>query len=364
MFDLWTRVLLGMAVIVLLATGVTNAQEEEGEGKIQSIAAEMDDWEQCLERLNSLEKEVSHLRQQQRSSDVDYMQCVGDDGFYAGLELTLLEAHVGTVQIRSIQPANLTPDFENELAPRITVGHEDADGIGSRIQWWSYDHHATGATLIGDLVGGPISLRLDVDSVDFERTQKGLFCNWEFQLGAGFRYGRIETQVDFSALTFSLLGLDVDIDEPLGAGVTFEGLGPTVSFEARRPLKRFCGFTSYVNGRMALLYGDTRVGGTGAAADLINPLGLKVNEHFMQTTALAAGLERRRAVRDSTLILRIGYEGQVWDWGSILSIIEPEVGFVGPTMTLTLLRSQRAVLGLVASGTARVRSERPKLPRA
>jgi|GEM_PF-6601604 len=237
--------------------------------------------------------------------------------FYGMVELAILEPQIGAFSIGGTQ---ITPDFGNEISPRITLGVENSEGLGGRIRYWNFDHDA-GAIDPGG-TGFTINQSIVAQTLDFETTQSVEFRKWQLQAFGGFRYANMKYSIGFGT---PIVGLSGDLD------VKFEGLGPTIGANVLRPLGTGK-FSLYGGGRGSLIFGDTRLGGTGVVGALVNPANIRVDEHSLQIFEINMGVQYGHG----PLFARVGYEAQVWDMG--LPLINFDLGFSGPVFAIGFIR--------------------------
>ncbi len=162
---------------------------------------------------------------------------IGCPSNYAGFEFAILKPHVGALggSIPLLGAAGqLTSTFDFDVAPRVFVGRERADGLGIRGTYFQYDHK-TDPSAIGVITG------LQLHTFDLEATSRTKFCGSDVQLSAGFRYGHLTQD-----LTLPGLGsLEFDSE---GGGLTIGG-----------QLKRDLGRTAWdlvIGGRGSILMTD------------------------------------------------------------------------------------------------------------
>ncbi|MCA9155041.1 MAG: hypothetical protein KDA55_17480 [Planctomycetales bacterium] len=239
----------------------------------------------------------------------------GSNGFYAAVEIAVLEAHIGTVRVAG---ANLTPDFDYEATPRVIIGYENVYGFGVRARYFDYDHAASGVSIIGGLVGG-LTLGLEVEAIDLEATQRTEFCSWDMTVAGGLRYGKLGAAIDVPGL---------------GVAATFEGVGPTVALEARR-FAGNSGIALFGKTRASLLYGDNNITGTGAAA-IINAVNPSVEEQLLQVWEISLGAEYAWQAGNAEAFLAVALEAQAWELAPVFGLLGLDLGFVGPTSTFGL----------------------------
>ncbi|MCA9238590.1 MAG: hypothetical protein KDA37_00245 [Planctomycetales bacterium] len=191
-----------------------------------------------------------------------------------------------------------------QFATRLTVGGEDCSGFGGRVRWFQFDNDLgydglwnTGVATVQ--VAG--TTNLDVDAIDFDVTQRGSFCCWNLLGSAGLRYGRAElgnNNIPFNAIPAFIGG---------GAGFCFEGLGPTIALEGRRPV---CdtGFSLFAAGRTSLLWGDS---------DTYSPFRANnrntIRDDTVQVWEIQMGVEYAMCIGQSQVETGVFWETQRWD---------------------------------------------------
>lgn len=223
---------------------------------------------------------------------------------YYGIEASLLKPHTGNINIPGV--GSLTPGYDYELASRLFIGHENAEGLGARITWWQFDHPANG--------GAFATAGVEAMSVDFDITSRAQFCGWDLTTFGGVRYGELQ-------LNLGALGTVLATD--------FDGFGPTVGLQARR--KYSDSLALIANGRAALLFGDTTVSVQGLGAG-------DAEDHYLQTMEASIGVEHTKSLGSGVLTTRAMLEAQTWESGSILGLINTDIGFVGPTLSVGFAR--------------------------
>jgi hypothetical protein len=180
--------------------------------------------------------------------------------------------------------------WDLKAAPLVWLGYATDSGLGVRARWWQFDQSVcTSAVNDGvstitsaapggiDIVSQPhwpiffaaggnkfvwrdaatagetmyLKSNLKLDVWDFEATQEAEAGRWWFLFSGGFRYAHLAQNYDASVVT---QGLGSGI-EALRTGHNFNGAGPTLALEARRPLGN-SRFALYGNVRGALLFGE------------------------------------------------------------------------------------------------------------
>lgn len=165
-------------------------------------------------------------------------------------------------------------DYDLELTPRVFLGWRHCDGVGLRATWWHFDNDAAPA------VGSPVDTGFgrishpefeDVDistgdfedlftgtshlnaySIDLEATMETEFCGWDLGVAGGIRYAFAEqgylAEVESDGANARI------IDGRISYLQSIEGIGPTISLSASRPLT--CRASLFCKARGSLLYGD------------------------------------------------------------------------------------------------------------
>jgi hypothetical protein len=279
-----------------------------------------------------------------RAGDKD--QC-GDDlkcddcpssNWYVGFDLAILKPHVGSLGVNLTgTDVALTPEYDYEFAPRFWLGWDNPDGLGIRARYFNFDADATqelpGPLAIGDVLLEGLNTQLSAQTFDLEATQRGCLGNLQFQLGGGFRYAKMETGLGVEGLA--------DVDGEIvpfigGIGMDFEGVGPTVAIDVRRPFG--CRGLALVGGaRSSWMYGTTDFHGTGIIADL--PISVYAEDHMMQISELSLGVEWSRCLaRGGKVSVAALWEAQAWEWAPVASLIHQDIGLTGPTFSFSYMR--------------------------
>ncbi len=276
----------------------------------------------------------------------------------AGVDLTLVkprfvrnDAFTTLQSDGASQESTTVSDFEydTELAPRVWLLLDAANGLGFRAQYWQFDH-APGALStsppangfgqithpgFGDVdIGSTIptdqfqaASALNAYSIDLEATKALNHCDWGVTFGGGIRFASIE-QSYFAELRNRANELRGQIDYEHST----DGIGPTVSALVRRQLGNW--FHIYSRARGSVLFGDTMANLAAIEdADLVNSFNSQHTESrdgFLPIGELQVGLETQTPLRGcQRAFARVGFEGQVWGNVGNASQLEGDVGFVG-----------------------------------
>jgi hypothetical protein len=229
-----------------------------------------------------------------------------------------------------------------EAAPLVWLGYLGDNGLGGRVRWWYFrqgtSQSATAPAGADNLLfsAAPLSLsiinagslvvqsKLELQVFDVE----GLYdlrpgC-WDLLFGAGVRIARVSQEYNAST---------GDGTNRLFSGQAFQGAGPTLALEARRPFG-LSGLALYTTARGSAVFGGAHQTATlpdrnQAAQDHRDP-GLAIGE-------LELGLEYGVPVGRSWLFGQVGLVGQEWVGvgGASRSSVNvlPGGGFVGASYT-------------------------------
>lgn len=332
-----------MAMTVFLFSGYAAQAESVYDSEVNSRFAE---WDAMAERLTALEAEVSAIRMEGHGASCCPPPCCrkrccpppSHGCIVAGFEAAMLTPHMGnvTADIPALGgPISLLPDYNMEFSPRVFLGYVGPGGLGVRLRYWQFDHSARGDSAVMDLIEelsgeqNNFDLSLEAHALDLEATQQGMIGNWELQAAGGVRYATLSQ------------GFNVDFVDPaaddFGAFAKFEGVGPTFALQARRPLFD-SGLSLFGAARGSLLFGTTRLRGTGDLSG-VNAFDIEVTRHLLKVWELQIGAEYAYVFEGGArLFTRAAYEAQVWEVGSVLGLGGSDVGFVGPTFSVGLLR--------------------------
>jgi hypothetical protein len=184
--------------------------------------------------------------------------CRDSCGFYAGCEALFAKPHLK----ESFKAINIDVTTGQQLigfshgydlSPRVWLGYQSADGLGVRTRYWQYDHGAPTLTLASgpfnavsaqaitvifpgviasDAPGQLLTVTngLAVQTIDLEATQALAIGSVEGRVGVGLRYAKLRQ-------TFVAAILDAGVpDQLLSTEREFEGFGPFLSADFRRPL--------------------------------------------------------------------------------------------------------------------------------
>lgn len=221
---------------------------------------------------------------------------------YGGVDFAILNTYIGAPEIDGV--GELTNDFDYEFGPRFFVGARGQEGLGLRVSYFFFDAETDPTS--ADL--GNNFLSVEADALDIDVTQIGRIGSWELEFFGGVRYAQLK-----EAISIPTEGVRVE--------AALEGAGPTFGVNVRRPLGN--GNIALIgNARGAVIFGDTDI--------VAAPFGSgSVEEHYMTTWDTQIGIEGSYGM----FFARAMFETQVWDWAPVVTLIDPDVAFAGPTFT-------------------------------
>ena len=241
-------------------------------------------------------------------------QSKADPGYYASAEYLLLAPKVNSTGFETLfydgfDHHNIEVDgsFEDDLKSgfRVVLGKEACDGFGVQFRYFHFDQNVEYDGLWDNgIATTPVNgdTGIKVEAFDAELTQRGSFRSWDILVTGGLRYGKVE--FDIPSNLFTGIGA-VIFGGPTGSD--FDGVGPTVSLSAQRPLGY--GLSVIGRARTALLFGDVDYVG----AFLPNTY-LTIEDEFVQVTELQFGLGYDRCLNcGANLNMGVFWEAQRWD---------------------------------------------------
>ena len=241
-------------------------------------------------------------------------QVRADEGLFGGVDLLFLAPKISDNGIYNIfnygntavLSSNGNLDNELQFAQRVSLGYEGDNGGGVQVRWFTFENdlnyfgnedHGAGLVALNGLT------HLDIDAIDAELIQRGSFNYWDWMATAGVRWAQL------SLIEDSIIDIDweqfADFAWIGDAGVTFDGVGPTVSVSGIRPIF-WDGFGIFGAARTALLYGNLE--------QMRYFQGRYINHNEMvQVWEVQAGIEIEREYDNFDLVLRTFWEAQRWD---------------------------------------------------
>lgn len=269
---------------------------------------------------------------------------------------------------------------EVEAAPQLWLGYID-NGIGGRVHWSYYRQGTsqsvnvpaasggevitlTSATPLGlaafvDNQGQPATMvvtsKLELQSWDLEAIFDAMSAGWDLRVCGGLRLAHLTQSYHAVGIGDSAGGIG-SISSIVFSGHSFDGAGPMMALEARRPFPFWGSYLGmYGNARAALLFGTAKQ----TAANVFSGFGENAvdvahdrRDRVLPMAELELGLECCCGIGATRLFGQIGLIAQEW-WGAgnasrstqvnrfgaptgSGSIVDSDLGFIGTTLRLGL----------------------------
>jgi hypothetical protein len=240
-------------------------------------------------------------------------------------------------------------DFDHGLTfiPRISIGVENNNGFGFRVNWWQFiSTNAVGFALTSAnqlITASPLgagfttntdgnftaksTLRMVV--FDFEATKDIQLDQWALKLSGGVRYAHISQNynANFTSTFGEGDGGNTFVDSrSVSSGTSFNGAGPTASIDVQRRLGN-SNFSLYANARGSLLFGRTKQAANsgevfksfnafGQLISVTNSSGVSVKSQSEATIIpvgeLELGVRWERDWGRRLVYVQAAFVGQVW----------------------------------------------------
>jgi hypothetical protein len=277
-----------------------------------------------------------------------------------------------------------------DAAPLAWVGYVSEGGFGVRARWWLFDQRSA-TSAVGDFTNTTIisaspagfsittspnlgraliepsemflSSNLKLNVWDFEATRETVVGRWILLASAGFRYAHLsqdynafQPSLTFHAFSFFVEPASHQFDL-LSSGHNFNGAGPTIALEARRPMGN-SGFSLFANLRGTMLFGQskqqvvhstvTQFGGPNIFGPLGGPIGPppridvfvstvgSVRDVVLPVTELEMGAEFSRTWGAVRPFVRTGLVAQTWFDAGSATKLDGSLGFLGLSVTAGL----------------------------
>jgi hypothetical protein len=252
-------------------------------------------------------------------------------------------------------------DWGLNAAPVIWLGYTSDCGLGVRARWWLFDQKsATSAvsdpntTIFSAFPAGlsiaafqsPMFLNsnLKLDVWDFEGTGETQVGHWVLQYSGGFRYAHLSQ--DYNALSvresprpglpFPLVFLST-----LSSGHNFNGAGPTLALEARRPIGN-SGLSLFAILRGTMLFGQSKQEGNElnvtqlVTTSTTNETNQSNHDTVLPVAELEIGAEYSLRWGNVYPFVRTGLVAQTWFDAGSASTLDGNLGFLGLSVTAGL----------------------------
>jgi len=235
-------------------------------------------------------------------------------------------------------------DYDYDAAPLVWAAYRNPHGIGIQGRAWWYDDSASvsavndgtitiqsaaplglenTSTTIGDVNTFESSLQIDV--ADLLLTYMASSDYGSLELATGTRYARIE-QAYRTVEVPAVGGLIDSVD----ARHDFEGVGPTISLEAR--LHASCRWTAFAIFRYSVLFGRSEQAALEVADNVLVAARFQENDDLLPIAEVELGLEYAVRIACTELYFQAAFVSQVWQGAGnssnnelILEIVDPEV---------------------------------------
>jgi hypothetical protein len=252
-------------------------------------------------------------------------------------------------------------DFDHEVTPRIWLGYVGSSGFGGRLRYWEFDHHgdaqsftdpgaglfsvtgpatltATGGLTAGGFPGPGDSVvastGIEAYTIDAELSQAIDCCDWRVDLGGGFRHAAYSQDYTLTATNAggALIGSS-DVQH------RFDGVGPTIFAEARRPLGN-TGLALLATGRASILYGDTKFQASDSQFGAFTDTASFRDSTTLRIGEIQLGAEWATTLDGgSNLFVQAAWEAQIWEGtGNATSATGDDLGLTGVSLSFGIAR--------------------------
>jgi hypothetical protein len=278
-------------------------------------------------------------------------KCKSSAGIHGGAALIFAKPHfkeafqISALNTGTGQQTLIPFSYDYGATPEFWLGMERADGLGVRGRYWQFDQGGTGITRISDgqtfytanattiifpatiIANDPGEIlrsddNLKTQIIDFEATMRTQIGRMEIVGGGGLRYAALK-----QSLSSTVLDAGSNVIGLLQWTRDYEGLGPAVSIDLRRPIGN-SGLSVVGKVNAALLFGHKDLNRT-VVGDVTTPsaapfLNLENADEVVGMGEVALGLQWRRMLRRSELVIGGMYQGQLWAEAGA-----PTLGFLG-----------------------------------
>ncbi|QDT62814.1 Lpg1974 family pore-forming outer membrane protein [Calycomorphotria hydatis] len=235
------------------------------------------------------------------------------------------------------------------------------DDFGGRVRWFTFDQAAeryeytanatstytvrlndqfANPTNTGDIFVLPasagdnirVSGGLDVDVFDAEMSQRIRMNNWLFNVGGGFRYGKVTQD---SNVTLSDAGGVIASSQ---SNNSFHGIGPVAFAEMRRPIG-CSGLSILANVRGSMLYGDHKdsIVNFDSTAVTTTQQYHTNNQDLIPIAEMQLGVEWSVWLSNiSVFSIQVAWETQTWFGTGNTRTRDDDLGFDGFTAAMAL----------------------------
>lgn len=309
-------------------SNVVNNYDEDSIRSEPVSYVEADDHIDLQARIASLESQIEWLNRGQRIDVLGTFErqqawrARGSGGIYAGAEVGFLRPYLsGAMQSNNNRGGKwIDPSYGSSL--RYILGYRNDCGFGVRGRYFGFNHTAD----LARSLNVPGSIGINMDAADAEITLRGHLRNWTTEVAGGLRYGKLDYRSDGVLMA--------------PGHVTFEGVGPSAAFDARRKIGN-SGLTLFGNIRGSLLLGTTRNGGTSANPVITNMQFGNIEDEITHIIENQLGLAWTHNCENGlTLEIRTAWETQFWLNDTLADDvygIGTNLALSGPTVAVELL---------------------------
>jgi Legionella pneumophila major outer membrane protein precursor len=257
----------------------------------------------------------------------------------------VIAAPAGFTAATSAAISHIDVNHNMDIAPEFWLGYIGDDGLGVRLRWWSFRQDtsqslaAPASTVAGGSVvvasaaplGIPLFVGNDGTALAFNDTTKLELQVWDLEalqdlrvgrfdllFSAGLRFAHINQEYNAFATGTNEFGITTSGSEALVSANSFDGLGPVVGLEARRPIGD-TGLALYGNLRGALLFGSAKQSAfaNNAASGFVGDeeAALTATDHHdrvMPVGELEIGVEYARDIGNMRVFGQLALVGQDW----------------------------------------------------
>lgn len=285
-----------------------------------------------------------------------YDQGYGRSGITTGFAFVFLKPYYNNNNafvVRSVagrRDVNSELNWDRELSPRVWMEFVGGDDFGARVTYWQLDQSAsnngftttaanqfitrslgtanlaTVAATVGDTINAGSSLNMY--TIDAEFTQRIHVQKWQSKIGGGLRNAGIHQR-------YGAVGQVNGAGYSGAASTRFDGIGPTIFAEFRRPMWQY-GFSLIASVRGSLLYGASRRDTTDTFAGVTSSLNTS-NNQVVPVGEFQLGAEWSTWVsRTSVFYLQVAWESQYWAGLGNAASTEDDLGLTGFNTTIGL----------------------------
>ncbi len=261
-------------------------------------------------------------------------------GFFAGAKAIYLTPYFETDILGADENAGANNsleifsfDWDGGGAYKAWVGYETPQGLGVSVSHMGLNHSTS--FVRAEPAGGQIQVHFDTDQddasiyvdgaldakeslkmnvTDFDVWQKVKLPNLMLRYGAGARYANIKR---------NYYAFETGGDEFINFDHSFNGFGPSLSYEVEVPLPR-PGFSLYNSAKGTLLFGEHKSAYRGEIVG--SDQGFNNSPGIVPTLDTELGIQWRGYAGSGELTIRAGLEAQAWVNGGGFDLYDDDGG--------------------------------------